>query len=348
MKRIEWLDIMKGIGILCVVASHVYGGVYFEWFYMPLFFYVSGYLYKEPESAAGYVKTRFRHLLVPYFAYVLTMAVIVYVSYVCLAAAPEKSAGHVLEFGARLAWGGEALGNVFPYLGRSFGPFWFLTALFTTQVLYLAIRRLARQREWLVGLLMAAMFTGGVLEGRYHIQTCESFSRWGIFWNVNTALMATVYFYIGNMTSRTWEKMAGERRAVVGALLVALALPIILLTFSLHGAGVIVHDVKFKFARYGTPGLNLLTTMSIIYVLQYVCSAIAASRGILRTVIEECGKASLVIMFVHTYIIFTMKDYSVTAPNNLRMLVAVVFCYALYRVFMLNSTSRKLFLGMKT
>ena len=347
MKRIEWLDIMKGLGILCVVASHVYGGEYFEWFYMPLFFYVSGYLYKEPESAAVYVKTRFRHLLVPYFAYVLTMAVIVYLSYLWLAVAPDKSLGHFLEFCARLCWGGEALGGVFPYIGRSFGPFWFLTALFATQILYLAIRRIAKQREWLVGLFVASMYIAAILEGRFHGQMCESFLRWGMFWNINVALMATVYFYIGNMTFRIWESMAAERRAVVGSMIAALALLVIMLTFSLHGAGLIAYDVKYKFARYGTPGLNLLTTMAILYLLQYVCSVIADTRGLLRTLLEECGKASLVIMFVHTYVIFTMKDYSVTDQNTLRMMFSMVICYALYSLFLQTKITRKLFLGMK-
>ena len=347
MKRIEWLDIMKGIGILCVVASHVYGGVYFEWFYMPLFFFVSGYLYRAPDSASGYIRARCRHLLGPYFAYIVSMGVIVYISYLCLAPAPDTSVKHLTEFAARLARGGEALGGVFQYPGRSFGPFWFLTALFAAQVLYFALRRIAGSREWAMALFIVLLYVGATLEGRCHAGIRDSFLPWGMPWNLNTALMATVYFYIGDMTCRIWEKMTAEKKAVVGVLVVSSALPIILLTFVLYASGAIAYDVKFKFARYGLPGLNLLTTMSIIYLLQYVCSIIAETRGALRKALEECGKASLVIMFAHAYVIFTMKDYPVTASDGLRMLVSTAVCYALYRLFMLHSLSRKIFLGSK-
>ena len=68
-QRIEWIDVAKGIGILLVAATHVFGGSiakYSEWFYMPLFFFLSGYLYVPAEEWHRFVTKRARHLLLPY------------------------------------------------------------------------------------------------------------------------------------------------------------------------------------------------------------------------------------------------------------------------------------------
>ena len=49
--RIEWMDLAKGIGIVMVVWAHSAGpgSSYIEQFHMPLFFMLSGILYKEKE-----------------------------------------------------------------------------------------------------------------------------------------------------------------------------------------------------------------------------------------------------------------------------------------------------------
>ena len=76
VKRIEWVDVAKGIGIFLVVLGHtsaqlrnlIYG------FHMPLFFFLSGVVFnKEKYSIKGFVKSRFNSLILPYiFFYVLT------------------------------------------------------------------------------------------------------------------------------------------------------------------------------------------------------------------------------------------------------------------------------------
>ncbi|MCM1174356.1 MAG: acyltransferase family protein [Blautia sp.] len=48
MEREEWLDVAKGIGIIMVVTQHFLGGKLGEWilmFHMPLFFFLSGYIF---------------------------------------------------------------------------------------------------------------------------------------------------------------------------------------------------------------------------------------------------------------------------------------------------------------
>ncbi|MBK9924867.1 MAG: acyltransferase family protein [Anaerolineales bacterium] len=72
-KRIEYIDIARGIGILLVVLGHndfgyisafVYKVIYS--FHMPLFFFLSGYFLNASIPFFDYLKKRFHSLLKPY------------------------------------------------------------------------------------------------------------------------------------------------------------------------------------------------------------------------------------------------------------------------------------------
>ena len=73
-KRIEYIDIARGIGILLVVLAHndfgyvsafAYKVIYS--FHMPLFFFLSGYFLNVSMPFLDFIKKRFNSLLKPYF-----------------------------------------------------------------------------------------------------------------------------------------------------------------------------------------------------------------------------------------------------------------------------------------
>ncbi len=72
-KRIEHLDIARGIGILLVVLGHndfealsPFGQQFIYSFHMPLFFFLSGYFINTSISFLDYFKKRFHSVLKPY------------------------------------------------------------------------------------------------------------------------------------------------------------------------------------------------------------------------------------------------------------------------------------------
>ena len=71
-RRLAWLDILKGIGIIFVVVGHVYSNkIIFNWiysFHMPLFFLAAGWVYKE-KSILMDIKRRIQTIVIPYFSY---------------------------------------------------------------------------------------------------------------------------------------------------------------------------------------------------------------------------------------------------------------------------------------
>ena len=59
MKRYQYLDVARGFGLLLVIISHSCGlSRFLINYYIPLFFVVSGYIYKEEEVTKKILNTR--------------------------------------------------------------------------------------------------------------------------------------------------------------------------------------------------------------------------------------------------------------------------------------------------
>lgn len=71
--RIEWLDIAKGLGVLLVVLGHLWYNCSFSivnqiiyTFHMPMFFILSGFVFKKGDSKfSSFVATKSKRLLLP-------------------------------------------------------------------------------------------------------------------------------------------------------------------------------------------------------------------------------------------------------------------------------------------
>ena len=74
-KRIEWVDIARGIAIILVVLGHSQVGRdlfnYLYSFHVPLFFFVAGITFRFDKESdfSSFVKKRFLRLLVPYYTF---------------------------------------------------------------------------------------------------------------------------------------------------------------------------------------------------------------------------------------------------------------------------------------
>ena len=83
--RNKSIDALKGVGIILMVLGHMHYSALFEkfvfGFHMPLFFCVSGYLYKKPFSLKKYTVRKVQSLLVPYVSFGLLYCIIAGVFY---------------------------------------------------------------------------------------------------------------------------------------------------------------------------------------------------------------------------------------------------------------------------
>lgn len=82
--RLKWLDIAKGIGMVFIILSHTSGGrnggianAYLP-FYLAVFFFSSGYLFKENLSLKEECLYVLRHLVIPWISFGIINAMLSY------------------------------------------------------------------------------------------------------------------------------------------------------------------------------------------------------------------------------------------------------------------------------
>ena len=121
-KRIEWLDIAKGIGIFLVVYAHARApyNSYIYNFHMPLFFLISGILYKSGRDLKSYIFRKIQTLYIPFVSWNL-----IFIIGKSILRHQEISVDYIIEVILTLQKDGEFLGAT-----------WFLGALFLITVIY--------------------------------------------------------------------------------------------------------------------------------------------------------------------------------------------------------------------
>ena len=127
--RDEKVDIYKGIGIVCMLLGHIgFGGIVdhsIHAFHMPMFFFISGYLFKEKpgQSAGEWLKKKAGALLVPYLVFGI-MHYVIWVFMQLFKQEPVALAPLLRLFSVNT--------TKLPIAGA----LWFLTALFFTNVMF--------------------------------------------------------------------------------------------------------------------------------------------------------------------------------------------------------------------
>lgn len=223
-ERYLFVDIAKGIGILLVMFAHVNYTpallTYIYAFHMPLFFVLSGMLFRKEKycSFAQFFKKRFLKLICPYmFFYIISM---------------------IINFGIGILAQGitpDLLNSYFHYFVQMFiaensssvinAPLWFVPCLFAVELIYYFISKLKTALVVIVCALLACV--GWLLESEY-LPTQNVI----IPWSLDSALFAIGFYAIGNMSfhkvkgaiSRIENSKYRIAIAVGGALLCALLL----------------------------------------------------------------------------------------------------------------------------
>ena len=68
-KRITWIDMAKGYGIILVILGHLKFDMFRDWiftFHMPLFFFLSGYVFSTKYDFVTFLKRKCRSMILPY------------------------------------------------------------------------------------------------------------------------------------------------------------------------------------------------------------------------------------------------------------------------------------------
>ncbi|HOW15879.1 acyltransferase family protein [Methanosarcina sp.] len=312
--RLHWIDALKGIGIMLVVLAHhslpIALDTYIFSFHMPLFFFISGFLFdfgKYTGSSVNFVKGRFRSLIVPYFCF----ALITCLFYFLLDTGFQPGVTNIKFFEHITILENSILHGTYHIL-YALGPMisynpplWFLTCLFVTEILFygLAKKYYGEPKKLVLWITVA-----GVIGYLYSV-----YVSFRIPWNVDVALAAIVFYGAGNLFRRLTEPETDSRANLSLKLdtkyiekfsRVEKYLPVTAILLSLLYLGYLLKfptddKVNMNVMRYGGFFSFYILAFSGIFTFVYLFKKIGSSK-----ILEYYGRNSLIILALH----FPLKD----------------------------------------
>jgi fucose 4-O-acetylase-like acetyltransferase len=313
--RIDWIDIVKGIGAVCVVAGHVHEGPILDamglW-RMPVFFFLSGLLFRPRDDLCGYARDKARHLLLPYASFLALLLL------PALSAALLQHDWHEVGQIAKAATlGGHRLAG-------PVGIFWFITCLYLTQQI----------AAWLfprIGLQALAAVMLATLCAAYAWAAAMK-GHGGLPWSADVVLMALPIFYLGWRVGPWLVRLPAGAALVTGGVAVLLAF-----------VGV-VPSLDMKQLDFGAPFVSLLASVVAMGGVIGLARLLVDSR--VGLALAALGRASLVVMFLHQAVQLGMQQEGGAWANlHARVLAGVILPWMFYLACERFALTRLLFLG---
>ena len=244
-KRLQWLDIMKGILIFFVILSHSYPDPVSERFFTPffltMFFWVGGYTFSLKDSFKTFIISKLRHLVIPLFI-LGGMRIIILCVLSGFGELPDRILGLFLQRDC------------------IYDEMWFLSCLFMAELLlYVLIRILKsiKKRE----IMFAVLLLMGLLLLVLGYVIIE-FVGVKIFWELELALLMVFYSACGYV----WRK-SGDKTKVF------LKIPVVLICLASYIAlwVLVPNDVNIHAEKLGSFPLFFIESLLIMPVLIFLC-----------------------------------------------------------------------------
>ncbi len=282
--RLSWIDICRGIGILCVIYAHGLSEDKFRFlfyaFHIPLFFFLSGVTlhHKQHESTLKSLKKAIKGILLPYFLF----AFICYGLWLIPNIPTFQFSGFV-QVVINILYGNGS-GKQFFYNA----VLWFLPCLFVTRLLFTILSNVSNKTNVLLPLLFICSMGGYVLAAFY--------PQLKLPFGSEIALSSVVFFGLGYLyNSNTRLKTLFENKRLTSAILFTL-FTVLLASLNFYLTG---HQVDMRLNRMGNYFLFYLSAICGIGMCVAWSYVIRANK-----VLEFLGKNSM-ILFIFHLIIFT-------------------------------------------
>lgn len=269
MIRDKNIDILKCIGIISVIIGHsaesepLIRAIYL--WHMPLFFILSGYLYKA-KPKVEYIKKSGRHIIIPYF--IICSIIILLGIALCIFDGVDRTT--YLIPGAIFGTSRALYGTNQLFATGYIHALWFLPALFMCQVMYNTFKTNSDLYNLLIGGWLAILA----------INLCAKYGH--LPFGILQGMCAFIFFHIGYMISKRNLFDCINRYIIL-----AIGIPSIVVSFRSGLLG-------FSGCKFPNFCINLLGA---------VCSVIMLYRFVKRYVniafVEKIGQISMLILCIH-------------------------------------------------
>ena len=277
-KRIEWVDVVKGMLIPLVIIGHTAQSAaiitYVYSFHMPLFFILSGYTAKPANNLKTYAKhvwKSFLHLMVPCILVQLFIVAVEYWTKVgaiqMLPMAKIEGTFYKLFWGCAWGWAGGS---------PSVGMLWFFITMFWARVIWEAVVLLFPKKNTAVCMLVSLL-------GMY-----IGFEKY-IPQNFDIAMMVVFYYCIGHLV-RKYHGDERIKKIKMPLFWIALA---IWVHFAQQGT-----YIELAVEKYEGIVVGVLESLCGSYVFCMLAQEFA-ERRILKNIFTFLGRHTLLIVLVH-------------------------------------------------
>lgn len=293
--RLDYLDVAKGIGIILVVFAHVNYTkellVLIYSFHMPLFFLISGMLFKRDRypDFASFFKRRLKTLFLPYAIYALASIAVLYLAERAYAPLElfDVSASQYIGYLSQILisnWSGVHVNS----------PLWFIPCLLLVEALYFFISKLKTRAIIPICILLACC-------GWFMESEMLPFDNTALPWSMDSALFALSFYATGNLSApfvkeRIQRVKASEHKTKI-CILAVLACAVVWLPLAVMNGKI-------------TLGSKVLNNGILLYVNGILGSLIVLAISVIlekSRFLLYCGRNSFDIMASH----YLIRKYAI-------------------------------------
>lgn len=282
-KRIDWIDVAKGVSIILVIIGHSikYNSEIYRFilsFHMPLFVILSGITYKPPkdkEKIKSNIKKYIKQLLVPYLITLLIITIgqqFKNYNSISLAVFLEQ----LVE---NLFWGNGLNYSLLGHTFKSVGPIWFLITLFISKILFDILNYKLKGQKLETNIVI------------YSFCAFAAIKIGHIIWlplNLDLVLIFLFYLYVGFLIKK-YEKILKKYNIVI-----------FLLSFAIWGICLGLNlNIELAYRLYPVDILSVIESLCASYCVIELCKVISQSK-MLNKLLSNIGKISLIILCIHS------------------------------------------------
>ncbi|MFD5022790.1 acyltransferase family protein [Paenibacillus sp. NPDC058367] len=320
--RKPWLDIAKGIGITSVVVGHSGHPIaqYLFWFHMPLFFIISGFLFKplnDWKEIKIWSEKKAQQLLIPYLSFGVIISVFLFFE--------DLSIVKFFKNIIKLGYGGEELSG-------AYGVFWFVTCLFLTKIFFAFMQLAIKNKIAQLSLIILSYFLAHL------IAWSPVLSNFKTPWNFDVVTLSIVFYAIGFFGKEYLQNTITK----TGALFLSFTSALIIMI--LEKLKIINYQLDMKANLYNSVVLDFL--IPIIFSVFILLFSYKISTLHKHNVFKYFGVASLTIMYCHIPINMAIHKFIGNYNAIIYILLGIFLPVAIHFILQKFKPTRILFLGI--
>ena len=292
-QRISTFDLLKGFGMLCIIAGHLFDGFLYPFvftFHVPLFLLIGGYFYHGKREKW---KHHIRRLLKTYLFAVLSVLVLDIIKNLFQGMAVGKIPGFQ-EIGGLISYwllagiyGSGSRSDFFAFDMPVIGAVWFLLAYIWVQIFMKLMEKQTekaseREKRWIPPVIVSVLFLFGFWTAK---------GTW-LPLSLQAGCVSLLFFYLGYLEKKNLYRLAGNK-ALIAVSCLAWGIAVL---FSIR------HDFM-SLARCAFPDLpiNLLGACAAMLVLFAAAKALEDHRLLprVRGWLEWIGRNTLPFLCFH-------------------------------------------------